>query len=125
MKKVIFAAVCVFSSWTFAADCNSDATYGEVSKAELTKLIADKQVFLVDVNSKDSFAKQSIPGAIHFASQENFASALPQDKNALIVAYCGGVQCTAWKKAAIAACKLNYTNVKHFKGGIKGWMQKS
>jgi rhodanese-related sulfurtransferase len=124
MKKAIFVAMFAFSSWSFAADCNSDATYGEVTKAELTQLIADKKVFLVDVNSKDSFAKQSIPGAIHYASQKDFASALPADKNALIVAYCGGVQCTAWKKAAIDACKLNYTNVKHFKGGIKGWMQK-
>jgi rhodanese-related sulfurtransferase len=39
----------------------------------------------------------------------------------MIVAYCGGPACTAWKKAAQDACKLGYTNIKHFKEGISGW----
>ena len=46
---------------------------------------------------------------------------LPADKNALIVAYCGGPKCGAWKKAAKAAAALGYTNIKHFSGGISGW----
>lgn len=112
-----------FTSFTYAADCNSDATYSEVSKSELKQLIANKKVFLIDVNSQESYDKNHIPGAIHFASQNDFAKVLPKDKGALVVAYCGGVMCTAWKKAAIAACKANYTNVKHFKGGITGWLK--
>lgn len=124
MKTVLASILVLFSTVTFAADCESDSQYGEVSKAELQKLIADKKVFLIDVNSKESFAKQSIPGAIHFGSQSKLENVLPKDKDALIVAYCGGVSCTAWKKAAIAACKMNHKNIKHFKPGITGWMQK-
>jgi rhodanese-related sulfurtransferase len=46
---------------------------------------------------------------------------LPADKNALVVAYCGGPACNAYKEGAKAAEELGYTNVKHFKGGISGW----
>ena len=42
---------------------------------------------------------------------------------ALIVAYCGGPKCMAYKAAATAALKLGYTNVKHLPDGIKGWVQ--
>lgn len=126
MKTVVSTILVLFmSSVSLAMDCDSDTQYGEVSKTELQKLISDQKVFLIDVNSKESFAKQSIPGAIHFGSQSKLENVLPKDKDALIVAYCGGVSCTAWKSAAIAACKLNYKNIKHFKPGIKGWMQKS
>lgn len=126
MKKfVLVLLTLIISNFSYAADCASDANYGEVTKAELQKMISDKSVFLIDVNSKESFAKQSIPGAVHFGSQTDLASVLPKDKNALIVAYCGGLSCTAWKQAAIAACKLNYKNIKHFKPGITGWVKAS
>lgn len=124
-KLILVLLALIVSNFSYAADCESDANYGEVTKAELQKMITDKKVFLVDVNSKESFAKQSIPGAIHYGSQTDYASALPKDKNALIVAYCGGTMCTAWKQAAIAACKLNYKNIKHFKPGISGWAKAS
>ena len=40
---------------------------------------------------------------------------------ALIVVYCGGVKCSAWKMGCDAVCKLGYTNVKHFPEGLSGW----
>ena len=49
------------------------------------------------------------------------AGLLPKDKGALIVAYCGGPKCNAYKAAAKAAEKLGYTNVKQFGAGISGW----
>jgi len=45
----------------------------------------------------------------------------PADKNALIVAYCGSPSCGAFARAAEAAVKLGYTNVKFYSGGISGW----
>lgn len=48
-------------------------------------------------------------------------TAMPKDKHALIVAYCGGPQCQAYQSAAKAAQKLGYTNVKHLTAGISGW----
>jgi rhodanese-related sulfurtransferase len=125
MKILSFLVFILLTTNSFAAsNCESDGNYPEVSKAELQKMIDEKQVVILDVNSKGSFEKQRIPGAIHFESQKNIADVLPQSKDAVIVAYCGGTMCTAWKKAAVAACKLNYKNIKHFKPGIKGWMQK-
>ena len=46
---------------------------------------------------------------------------LPEDKNALIIAYCGNPRCTAYQAAATAAQKLGYKNVKHMSAGIAGW----
>lgn len=106
-------------------NCKDDSRYPEINKQKLTEKIEKKEVFVVDVNSADSFKKNHIPGAIHYgADEKGFTGKLPADKDALIVAYCGGVKCTAWKKAAHAACESGYTNVKHFKPGIKGWAEK-
>ena len=44
-------------------------------------------------------------------------------KDALIVAYCGGPSCGAYKKAIEAATKLGYTNIKHFSKGLSGWKE--
>ena len=65
-----------------------------------------------------------IPGAIDFAANsKNLASALPDDKGTLVVAYCAGPSCDAYQKGAEAAEKLGYTNVKHLSAGISGWLQ--
>lgn len=96
----------------------------EVSLDELKKIVADKSATLVDANGESTYKKGHIPGAIHFAQNaKNFQAVLPKDKGALVVAYCGGPLCTAWEDAAKAAKSLGYTNVKHFKGGIKGWTE--
>ncbi len=125
MKSLSFLVFTLLLTNAFAeTGCDSDANYPEVSKAELQKMIDEKKAVIFDVNSKASFDKQRIPGAVHFDSQKNIADVLPKSKDALIVAYCGGTMCTAWKKAAMAACKLNYKNIKHFKPGITGWVQK-
>ena len=105
------------------ANCKNEETFHHISKAELQKAIDDKSAFIVDVNSKESYAEHHVPTAIHFGATPNFAKALPADKNAMIVAYCGGPSCTAWKKAATEACNLGYTHVRHFKDGISGWVK--
>jgi rhodanese-related sulfurtransferase len=114
------------NAFASGTECAKESNYPEVSKAELTKIVQEKSAFIIDVNSKKSFAKSHVPGAVHFAQiEKNFADALPKDKAASIVAYCGGVMCTAWKEAAKKACEMGYKNVKHFKEGITGWDKKS
>ena len=104
--------------------CHDEKNFPEVTKSELKQMITKKSVFVVDVNSKKSFKKTHIPTAINFASsRDKYAKLLPKDKAAPVVAYCGGPKCGSWKQAAEEACKLGYTNVKHFKGGLKGWMK--
>jgi len=96
--------------------------FPDISHEELKKAIAEKQVTLIDVNGTDSYKEGHIPGAIDFESQkESLVSKLPADKNALVVAYCGNEQCSAYQAGAKKAKELGYTNVKHYAKGIQGW----
>ena len=97
--------------------------FPDISLAELKEVIAKKEVVVIDVNGSKSYDKNHIPTAINFsANKDKLASLLPEDKGALVVAYCGSPQCSAYQSAANAAKELGYTNVKHFSGGIKGWL---
>lgn len=98
--------------------------YPDVSIKELKNSIQKKEVVVIDVNGTESWEKGHIPGAIDFeANEEKLASVLPKDKNALIVAYCGGPKCMAYKQAAKKAEALGYKNVKHLSAGISGWKE--
>ncbi|HEY0946754.1 MAG TPA: rhodanese-like domain-containing protein [Opitutaceae bacterium] len=95
-----------------------------ISHDELKQAVAAGEVVLLDVNGTESYREGHIPGAIDFeAAEANLAAKLPADKSALIVAYCGGPQCMAYKDGAKAATKLGYTNVKHYVQGISGWKE--
>jgi rhodanese-related sulfurtransferase len=86
--------------------------------------IAARKVTLLDGNGTESWQKGNIPGAIDFEAQSGkLAKLLPKDKNALVVAYCGGPKCQAYEAAAKAAEKLGYTNIKHLTAGISGWQE--
>ena len=96
--------------------------FSDIQLADLKQAIADGKVFLIDVNGSSSFKEGHIPGAVDYASVSGkLASVLPDQKDALIVAYCGGPQCGAYMKAAKAVAALGYENVRHFSGGISGW----
>ena len=101
------------------------AEYGEISIDELKQAIAEKKVTLLDVNGSASYKDGHIPGAIDFtATEKDIKAKLPSDKGALVVAYCGNENCSAYARGAKAAADLGYTNVKHFKPGIAGWKSK-
>jgi len=119
MKKFLaLAAAAVFAISAYAGE------FQDISITELKAKIAAKQVTVIDVNGADSFKKGHIPGAIDFSAKKaELAAVLPKDKDALIVAYCGGPKCNAYKQAATAAEKLGYKNVKHLSAGISGWNQ--
>lgn len=107
---------------TAKKDCMNYKMYTDIPMTEMKTLVEKKSATVIDVNTKASYESSHIPGAIHFSTEEkNLAQKLPTDKNALIVAYCGGKSCTAWQKAAKLACEMGYTNIKHFSEGIKGW----
>jgi rhodanese-related sulfurtransferase len=126
LASLLLCAASASAAVTQKSDCADEAHYPMINKAQLKTVAEKKQAFIVDVNSDESFAKAHVPGAIHFGSHEkDFVSLLPKDKSALVVAYCGGPQCNAWKKAAEEACKAGYTHVQHFKEGISGWTSTS
>ncbi|MBX9768847.1 MAG: rhodanese-like domain-containing protein [Bdellovibrionales bacterium] len=105
------------------ADCSKDENYMDITKEELTTLVSEKKVVLLDANSEKSFKKNHIGDAVHFDKKRDIASQVPKGtaKDQLIVAYCGGKGCDAWKAAAQKACEEGFTNVKHFSAGISGW----
>jgi rhodanese-related sulfurtransferase len=119
--KTITAFLCAIALSPLAALA---ADYGEISVDELKKAIAEKKVTLLDVNGSASYKDGHIPGAIDFSAEKDIKAKLPSDKSALVVAYCGNENCSAYARGAKAAADLGYTNVKHFKPGIAGWKSK-
>lgn len=123
MFKIIVPILCVLA--IFAAIGSSDAAetgVPDISLEDLKKAIADKNVVLIDCNGSKSYANGHIPGAINFESEKvDLAKTLPKDKAALVVAYCGGPSCGAYKAGVNAVTKQGYTNVKYFSAGISGW----
>jgi rhodanese-related sulfurtransferase len=119
MKKLLaLSALALLAANLYASD------FPDITMPQLKEAIAAKQVALIDVNGSDSWKQGHIPGAIDFATKESkLAKVLPHDKNALVVAYCGGPKCQAYQAAAKAARKLGYTNVRHFTPGISGWKE--
>jgi rhodanese-related sulfurtransferase len=98
--------------------------FADITIADLKAAIAAKQVAVIDVNGTKSYNNGHVPGALNFeAVKDNLQASLPADKNTLIVAYCGGPRCKAYRKAAQAAQALGYTNVKHLPAGISGWKE--
>ena len=119
-KLVALLAVLSLTGFAFAAA----AQITDISQQELQAAIAGKSAVIFDVNGSDSYREGHIPGAVDFiAHKADFAKFLPADKNALVVAYCRNVHCTAYRAAAHAALDLGYTNVKHFAPGIQGWIE--
>jgi len=118
MKKFIaFIASAVLFSSAFAGE------FPDISVAEVKAAVKAKSAVILDVNGSDSFAKRHVPGALDFdVVEKDLAKVLPADKDALVIAYCGGPKCNAYKAAASAAEKLGYKNVKHMSAGISGWV---
>src|ERR1039458_8438566 len=95
--------------------------FADISVKEVNKLAESKSAVIIDVNGDDSFQAGHVPGALNFAAiKDNLATSLPKKKDALIIAYCGNPKCGAYLKAAKAAEKLGYTNIKHMSAGISG-----
>ena len=117
MKRLLLLGAAAFLATAVFA-----GQFPEIKIDELKKEIDAKKVTVIDVNGTDSYKSGHIPGAIDYASSKaKLASVLPKDKNALVVAYCGGPKCQAYQSAAKAAEQLGYKNVKHLTAGISGW----
>ncbi len=96
--------------------------FQQIDRKELQAAMKNGGIVLIDANGAESYAKGHIPGAISLAATgDKLPEVLPEDKDALIVAYCGGPGCDAWCSAADKLDELGYKNVRHYKGGLKDW----
>jgi len=92
----------------------------EISPAALKARMAEKEVLVLDVRDRESFAKEHIAGARNIPLEEihkSFAS-LPDDKT--IVAYCWSFSCQAAARAAIELAQKGF-QVQELIGGIEEW----
>lgn len=114
--------------------------YDVVTTEELKKWKDEgKDMLIIDTMPyEDSYKKAHVPGAKQFLfpipdmetwnseetagkSQEDYEAMLGEDKDKLIVVYCGFVKCTRSHNGAAWAKKMGYTNVYRYPGGIFAW----
>ena len=78
---------------------------------------------LVDARGPQSYASGHIEGAINIpcsGPDESYA-ALPADRDAQLVFYCGGPACPASHKGAMTAARLGHKRLAEYKGGYPDW----
>jgi rhodanese-related sulfurtransferase len=100
--------------------------YPSVS-AEWVKSQLDKETAMALVDSRPKrkkYDKGHIPTAISIPDMyfDDQKSQLPEDKNKLLVFYCGGLHCKLSHKSAAKAIELGHTNVKVFSEGYPAWV---
>ena len=101
-----------------------DKQYPDIDYDNLKRAMKAKEVFVVDANRKENYEKGHLPGAHSLANKEELNKNLPFLKNYTIVVYCWSPECTSWMKGADFFTANSYTNVMHYKGGVKEWMAK-
>ena len=99
--------------------------YAGVSADWVKKQINEKaDIVLIDSRPKrKKYDKGHIPTAISIPDMQfdKLTDQLPQDKNKLLVFYCGGFKCKLSHKSAQKAIALGYTKVKVFAAGYPAW----
>ena len=101
-------------------------TWTKIVKAAAVKDVVDGKTLGMVVDSrpkKGKYDKGHIPGSISlpFGAFDKMAGLLPADKNALVIFYCGGLECPLSHKSAYAAQKLGYSNLAVFAEGYPVW----
>lgn len=101
-----------------------------ISTAELEKLVAagpsKGKYFLYDSRPASRFREGAIPTAANlpFSSFDMMTENLPKDKNARIIFYDTGPDCIMSSDSAVRAQKLGYTNIRVYRDGMPGWVEK-
>lgn len=102
--------------------------YPAIVDAAFVKEVVDgkKKGLIIDSRPKrKKYDKGHIPGSISIplTQFDKSVGLLPEDKNALIIFYCGGLKCPLSHKSAFKAEKLGYTNAKVFATGYPAWVK--
>lgn len=109
----------------FPAWMKVKGNYASVSVDYVKKQI-DGNADMVVIDSRPKrkkYDKGHIPTAISIPDSQfaKFQSWMPQDKNKMLVFYCGGFKCKLSHKSAAKAIAMGYTNVKVFAAGYPAW----
>jgi len=93
-----------------------------ISPGVLHELMQKQPVTVVDVNSRQSWLKARVPGAVNLDPSGYTDGDLPADKANSLVFYCSNPLCRKAPNAARRAEKMGYGNVKVMSAGITGWL---
>lgn len=123
-----FAAAC--STTQPQTEAKTDWQFHDIVNADfVVQQIAfpmPENVMIIDSRPKQvKYDQGHIPQAVSIPDSqfEKMTDMLPGDKNALLIFYCGGLECNLSHKSARKAEALGYTNVKVFSEGFPGWMK--
>lgn len=77
----------------------------------------------VDARSVANFRRGHIPGALNVPANrvKQGLSILPNNKETLLITYCGNIECPNAYQLMNALLAHDYRNVKMFSQGLKGW----
>ncbi len=116
------------------ANAKSEAGYELVSTADLKTWIDDgKDMVLIDTMPNGFYSEGHVPTALNaempktgladatMEQKESFKALLGEDKDKLIVVYCGFTACGRSDAGSRYAMELGYTNVVRYPGGIISW----
>jgi rhodanese-related sulfurtransferase len=95
-----------------------------ISPNDLHQRLQSGPVTVVDVNSRQSWERAHVPGALHLDPAEYGDADLPADKQASLVFYCSNPLCRKAPNAARRAEEMGYSDVKVMSAGISGWLSK-
>jgi rhodanese-related sulfurtransferase len=93
---------------------------------ELKRMLDEKESFyLINVLSPNDFREAHIPGSHNIPlADKNFVREVERlvgDKDATIVVYCSGFDCSASPTAAKKLSQRGFSRVLDFEGGIEAW----
>ena len=93
-----------------------------ISPGGLHEMMQKQPVTVIDVNSRQSWTKGRVPGALNLDPVEYKDSDLPPGKESSVVFYCSNPLCRKAPNAARRAKKMGYSNVRVMSAGISGWL---
>ena len=93
-----------------------------ISPAELGNLMQNKTVKVIDVNSRQSWLRARVPGAVSLDPVAYSETDLPPDHDSVLVFYCSSFLCRKAPNAARRATAMGYRNVRVMSAGISGWL---
>lgn len=106
---------------------------GEVSTAELKKILAERSAIILDARPHLEYAISHIPGALNVAPKPGVSASMyvsdvaeigrlvSSDKAARVVLYCNGPYCGKSKRLAEELLAAGYSNVRRYQLGIPVW----
>mgnify|MGYP003573179037 CR=1 FL=1 len=128
-----FATGCATTQSTPAADqaaADTSWQYTNIVDAafvgQYAKVPMAEDVMIIDSRPlKPKYVKGHIPMAVSipYSQMDKMLDQLPENKDSLLIFYCGGLKCKLSHKAAFKAESLGYKNVKVFAEGYPGWLK--